>query len=127
MLTNGGARTSETAEDWLTDPAIFDRQHLSQYTGGDDALEGELIGLFLAQFTPVRAQLADAATEQDWKFAAHSIKGSARSIGAPRIATLAEEIEEIGLDGPAERRTDVLTELDQAMAAFAAEAEKLLG
>ncbi|MFZ5675313.1 MAG: Hpt domain-containing protein [Pseudomonadota bacterium] len=127
MLTNGSARTTESAAAAATDPAIFDRQHLSQYTGGDDALERELIGLFLGQFAPVRAQLDGAITAQEWKFAAHSLKGSARSIGAPRIANLAEELEDIGLDGPAGRRADLLAELDLALAAFAAEAEKLLG
>lgn len=127
MLTNRGARTKEPTEATTANPAIFDRQHLSQYTGGDETLERELIGLFLAQFSPVRTQLDNAVTAEDWKFAAHSLKGSARSIGAPRIATLAEELEDLGWEGAATAKKDLLSELDRAMAAFAAEAEKLSG
>lgn len=126
MLTKGVAQATQKTDAGATDPAIFDRVHLSQYTGGDDALERELIGLFLAQFAPVRTQLDAAASADDWKFAAHSLKGSARSIGAPRIAALTEEIEDIGWTGEAKLKKRVLAELDEAMAAFAAEAEKLL-
>jgi HPt (histidine-containing phosphotransfer) domain-containing protein len=126
MLTKGVAQANQNTDAGAADPAIFDREHLSQYTGGDDALERELVGLFLAQFAPVRAQLDEAASADDWKFAAHSLKGSARSIGAPRIAALTDEIEDLGWTGEARLKRRVLAELDQAMAAFAAEAEKLL-
>lgn len=126
MLTNEGAQATQKSDAGAADPAIFDRVHLSQYTGGDDALERELIGLFLAQFAPVRTQLDEAASADDWKFAAHSLKGSSRSIGAPRIAALMEELEDLGWTGEAKRKRALLAELDQAMAAFAAEAEKLL-
>ena len=126
MLTKGVAQANQKSDAEATDPAIFDREHLSQYTGGDDALERELIGLFLAQFAPVRTQLDEAASAEDWKFAAHSLKGSARSIGAPRIAALTEELEDLGWTGASRRKKGLLAELDQAMAAFAAEAEKLL-
>jgi HPt (histidine-containing phosphotransfer) domain-containing protein len=114
-------RRRETGE---VDPAIFDRAHLSQYTGGDGALERELVLLFLGQFAPIRAQLDAAASAQDWKFAAHSLKGSARSIGAPKIGDLAEKLETIGHGGAEEGKKHLLDELDAAMAAFAAEAEK---
>lgn len=122
MLTKGRAQTNRNADAGIPDPAIFDREHLKQYTGGDEALERELIGLFLAQFVPARAQLDDTASPEEWKFAAHSLKGSARSMGAPRIAALAEELENLGQRA----RSEVLAELDEAMAAFAATAEKLL-
>ena len=125
MLTKGVAETTQNTDAGATNPAIFDRVHLSQYTGGDDALERELIGLFIAQFAPVRAQLNEAASAGDWKFAAHSLKGSARSIGAPRIAALTDELEDLGWTGETKLKSDLLSELDQAMAAFAAEAEKL--
>jgi HPt (histidine-containing phosphotransfer) domain-containing protein len=126
MLTKGVADANQNADAGAADPAIFDREHLSQYTGGDGALERELIGLFLAQFAPVRTQLDEAASADDWKFAAHSLKGSARSIGAPRIAAVTEELEDLGWTGEAKRKKSLLADLDQAMAAFAAEAEKLL-
>jgi HPt (histidine-containing phosphotransfer) domain-containing protein len=128
MLTKGLPKARRKSQAAGPDPAIFDRAHLHQYTAGDGALERELVGLFLAQFGPIRAQLSAAASADDWKFAAHTIKGSARSIGAPQIAALAEEIETIGHDGAKKKgKAKVLARLDKALAAFAVEAEKVVG
>lgn len=126
MLTKGRARAGGEAQPEALDRAIFDREHLRQYTSGDEALERELVGLFLAQFAPMRAQLAETASGEEWKFAAHSLKGSARSIGAPQIAALAEKLETFGRGEAVKGRKKVLAELDEAMAAFAAGVEKLL-
>src|SRR5437868_2471453 len=126
MLTKGRAQAGGQAQPEAPDPTIFDREHLRQYTSGDPDLERELVGLFLGQFAPMRAQLDQTASAEDWKFAAHTLKGSARSIGAPRIAALAEKLETFGPGEAAKGRNKVLAELDEAMAAFAGEAEKLL-
>ncbi len=126
MLTKGQPKARQKRQTDSPDPAIFDRSHLHQYTTGDGALERELIGLFLGQFEPIWTQLAVAASADDWKFAAHTLKGSARSIGAPKIAALAEKLEIIGYSGPKKGRAAVLSQLDRAMAAFAAEAKKIL-
>lgn len=115
-----------SAEADAPDPAIFDREHLRQYTSGAAALERELIGLFLAQFAPMRAQLDAGASAQDWRYASHSLKGAARSIGAPQIADLAERLESFGPGEAAKGRSEVLAELDEAMAVFARAVEKLL-
>lgn len=116
------AQDGETA--WKADPAIFDREHLSQYTGGDLALERELLSLFLGHFAPVRTQLDAALSAQDWKFAAHSLKGSARSIGAPAIAALAEKLETMGFSASGKSKKRTLDALDAALTAFADEVKK---
>jgi HPt (histidine-containing phosphotransfer) domain-containing protein len=126
MLTKGERKTRQKSETESPDPAIFDRAQLHQYTAGNGALERELIGLFLSQFTPIMTQLDAAASLDDWKFAAHTLKGSARSIGAPQIAALAEELEAIGRGGAKKGRAKVLARLEKAMAAFAGEAEKIV-
>lgn len=126
MLTKRQPKTRVDIKAETPDPAVFDHLHLQQYTNGDEALERELVGLFLGQFQPVRAQFAAARSADDWKFAAHSLKGSARSIGAPQIAALTEKLESIGFSAPARTKTGLLKKLDRAMAAFAAEAEKIL-
>ena len=126
MLTNGEMDFGYEGPAIDLDPAIFDRKHLRQYTSGDAGLERELLGLFLGQFTPIRTQLDGAATATDWKFAAHTLKGSARSIGAPQIGALAEQLELMGFEAPADSRAQVLADLDRALAAFAAEAAKVL-
>jgi len=109
------------------DPAIFDQQHLRQYTGDDRALQRELLDLFLGHFAPVRTQLDAARSAQDWKFAAHSLKGSARSIGAPRVAAVAEKLDAMDFETPKSRKARLLDDLDKAMAAFAAEVKKAIG
>jgi HPt (histidine-containing phosphotransfer) domain-containing protein len=126
MLTNGRTKRRQASKTEDADPAIFDRAQLHQYTAGDGALERELIGLFLGQFAPIRAQLDAARSGDDWKFAAHTLKGSARSIGAPKIAALAERLETMSYPGPKQRKQAILSELDRAMAAFALEAEKVV-
>jgi HPt (histidine-containing phosphotransfer) domain-containing protein len=125
MLTRGRNKTRQASNTEDADPAIFDRAQLHQYTAGDGALERELIGLFLGQFAPIRAQLDAARSADDWKFTAHTLKGSARSIGAPKIAALAERLETMGYPRPKQRKQAILSELDRAMAAFAIEAEKV--
>jgi HPt (histidine-containing phosphotransfer) domain-containing protein len=108
------------------DPAVFDREHLSQYTNGDPALERELVTLFLDHFAPVRRQLEGAQSAYDWKFAAHSLKGSARSIGAPQLGTLAEKLEVMGFEATEPSKKQALDELEAAMAAFAGEVKKVV-
>lgn len=115
---------AQRGESGGADPAIFDREHLNQYTGGELALERELVTLFLGHFAPVRTQLEQAISAKDWKFAAHSLKGSARSIGAPQIANIAEQLEIMGFAGTESSKKQILDTLDQAMAAFAREAKK---
>jgi HPt (histidine-containing phosphotransfer) domain-containing protein len=77
-----------------------DLAHLRRYTLGDQALEAEVLELFLAQLPETIASLRSAANERDWKIAAHTLKGSSRAVGAWRIATLAQEAE--GLTSGAE-------------------------
>ncbi|MBN9246850.1 MAG: Hpt domain-containing protein, partial [Hyphomicrobium sp.] len=71
----------------------IDLAHLRRYTLGDKALEDEVLRLFLAQLPETLAALRTAATERDWKIAAHTLKGSSRAVGAWRIASLAQEAE----------------------------------
>lgn len=120
------SQAREDGEVGAPDPAIFDREHLNQYTSGERELERELLALFMGQFAPIRSQLDAAQSAHDWKFAAHSLKGSARSIGAPRIATLAEQLEILGFEAPDPTRAVVLDQLDAAMAAFADEIKKIV-
>ena len=90
-----------------------DYAHLSRYTLGDDRLEREILGLFLAQLPLTIESLRFAATDRDWQIAAHTLKGSCRAVGAWQIATLAQEAERIaGAD--VEAREMVLDSIDQA-------------
>ena len=72
-----------------------DLKHLRRYTMGDIHLEKEVLDLFLGQLPQTIAALSQAASDRDWRIAAHTLKGSGRAVGAWRIARLAEQAERI--------------------------------
>ncbi len=77
----------------MTTAAPIDHEHLSRYTFGDRALEEEVLSLFAMQL-PVTLDLLKAAdTPNEWNRAAHTLKGSARAVGAFKLASAAEAAE----------------------------------
>lgn len=79
---------------------VFDRGHLMAQAMQDKALAAEVLGLFLAQLPQLVEALGAAGTLEEWRSAAHALKGAAASIGAPRLQFLAAELETMGF--PAE-------------------------
>lgn len=77
----------------MTAEKPLDLAHLAQYTLGNRDLEAELLGLFRSQAQLYLDRLSDAATGKDWREAAHSLKGSARGLGAFALGAIAEEAE----------------------------------
>lgn len=71
----------------------IDRVHLARYTFGSLPLELEVLGLFADQAPKTLGELAGAPTDKAWRDAAHTLKGSARAVGAWRIAEVAERAE----------------------------------
>ncbi len=95
----------------------IDYDHLAQYTGGDAALEAEVFSLFRNQVRSWIRLLEPDAQDEDWSAAAHSLKGSARGVGAMRLAEICERAEklvgEAGSDGAREAARDrILTEAE---------------
>jgi HPt (histidine-containing phosphotransfer) domain-containing protein len=74
-----------------TEPPI-DLAHLARMTFGEKGLESEVLRLFDRQAAMLLARMNDAPQAELAAFA-HTLKGSARSIGARRVATAAEGIE----------------------------------
>ncbi len=70
-----------------------DFAHLAAYTGGDRALEAEIFELFREQTEMWLRLLAVEAAIEDWRAAAHTLKGSARGIGAFALAECCEAAE----------------------------------
>jgi HPt (histidine-containing phosphotransfer) domain-containing protein len=77
----------------IADMPIIDRDHLARYTLGDVALEREVLGLFVDQIPETLGQLDGAGDDEERVRAAHTLKGSARAVGAKRLAEVAEEVE----------------------------------
>src|SRR5690606_19374194 len=69
--------------------AAIDRAHLDRQTFCDRALQAEVLGLFRDELPNAHARLETASSARDWHFAAHALKGSARAVGAVRLAALA--------------------------------------
>jgi HPt (histidine-containing phosphotransfer) domain-containing protein len=84
------------------DPHILDEGHLAAQTFSDRALEEELLDLFERQCGTLTPVIAGARSLEERSRAAHTLKGSARAIGAWRIAAAAERIEALIAEG----RTD---------------------
>lgn len=81
-----------------------DLAHLRRYTLGDRALEVEVLGLFVDQLPISIGALKNAPSAKEWGVAAHTLKGSARAVGAWSLASLAETAEKLhGLPDAVER------------------------
>jgi HPt (histidine-containing phosphotransfer) domain-containing protein len=96
----------------------IDRVHLSRYSLGSLTLEREILGLFLAQLPLSIEQLRFAATDREWQIAAHTIKGSARAVGARHVARIAVDAERTSGVMDEEERVHILAALEDACEAI---------
>jgi HPt (histidine-containing phosphotransfer) domain-containing protein len=92
-----------------------DLEHLARYTLGERALEREILELFCTQSVLYLEQLRAAMSDRDWRDAAHSLKGSARAIGAWRAAQAAERAEALQGDGLTQFRTARIDEIEASL------------
>jgi HPt (histidine-containing phosphotransfer) domain-containing protein len=99
-----------------TSPPV-DLQHLARYTLGNRALDIEILGLFLAQAPATIARLAAADDHQQWREAAHTLKGSARGVGAWRLGDMAQAAERSAAWDDPGARSATIAQLRQALAA----------
>lgn len=108
---------SEPPAHALSPAEPIDRGHLARYTLGSPTLEREILGLFLAQLPLSIEQLRFAATDREWHVAAHTIKGSAKAVGAWTVARLALEAEQSAGIADDEERDRILSTLENAFEA----------
>ena len=74
--------------------SVLNLEHLNQYTLGDSALQGELLGMFRDQLHAQSRKLESATDARAWMQAAHTLKGAARAVGAFALADAAERLED---------------------------------
>jgi HPt (histidine-containing phosphotransfer) domain-containing protein len=117
MASKPMARAETNAERRQTSSRPVDLVHLSRYTLGDLALEREVLRLFCTQSFLCLDQLRVARSGKDWIDAAHSLKGSARAIGAWGVADSAERAERLGDEDMAQGRSLYIDEIDSALRA----------
>ena len=96
---------------WMPSPPLvpedsaIDVQHLGRMTLGEAALEAEVLALFSAQSGELIARLKTMPT--DAGALAHTLKGSARAIGAFRVAEAA-----FGLEAAMKNSGDLTTAIE---------------
>ncbi|KUM27605.1 Hpt domain-containing protein [Mesorhizobium sp. VK22B] len=86
-----------------------DLAHLARQTMDDRALEQEVLALFVQQALSVRDKILDADAKER-VLLAHSLKGSARGIGAFAVAECAATIEKQPEDARTLKKLGVLIE-----------------
>jgi HPt (histidine-containing phosphotransfer) domain-containing protein len=70
-----------------------DFQHLENYVAGDRALVREVLALFSDQARTVLPTLDPNGPDDDWRNAAHALKGSSLGIGAFALAEVCSQAE----------------------------------
>lgn len=75
--------------------SAIDLAFLQRYTLGDMSLQKEILDLFAGQLDVSVTSLRTAVTADDWLRAAHTLKGSARAVGANALAISVENAETI--------------------------------
>lgn len=70
-----------------------DLVHLARQTGGDKALEEEVLHLFLRQANLLARDLSGKTSTEARRRLAHTLNGTARAVGAFEVAEIAERIE----------------------------------
>ena len=103
--------------------AVIDLDHLARYTGGDLALNAEVLRLFDSQASELVGRLQsilEARDAKSWKEVTHTLKGAARGIGAFRLGDAAANCEPIDLADKAYAATAVkiLQQRSEAVQAF---------
>jgi HPt (histidine-containing phosphotransfer) domain-containing protein len=76
----------------------LDLVHLARQTGGDRGLENEILHMFRQQIGLCASQLR-LTSGRERKLIAHTIKGSARAVGAFGLSRIAAQIEDAPSDG----------------------------
>ena len=98
---------------------VIDLAHLARYTGGEKAMNAEILRLFDGQISEMVGQLRsviDARDAKRWKEITHTIKGAARGVGAFSFGDAAAAAEPVD-PANAERATQAISRLsEEAMA-----------
>ena len=117
----GTSTDSHWDHEWGEDRPV-DLVHLARYTMGNRSLEREVLRLFCCQSELYVERLRDAEDSAAWQEAAHTLKGSARGIGAWKVAEFAEKAEIFAQE---HRGDDAVASVD-AVAEQVAEANRFI-
>jgi len=116
-MAAAGASTAgdsgRTCEISARDRHAIDEEHLQRMTLGDRCLEREVLQIFVRQSAMMLGRISSGQPGVV-AAAAHTMIGSARGIGAWRVASAAERLERAGRSSGEEEVTDAIAELKAA-------------
>lgn len=92
-----------------------DLVHLAKYTMGNRELEHEVLTLFTKQSLIYLDRLRNAADQQTWREAAHTLKGSARGIGAWHVADVVASLEQHAADKAQKEKKRLVEDLSEVV------------
>jgi HPt (histidine-containing phosphotransfer) domain-containing protein len=93
--------------------SVLDGAHLERMTLGDRGLEREVLQIFVRQAAMIVGRLVEAEPRLI-AVAAHTLSGSARGIGAWRVARAAERVGRASGEASGERLSAAIAELKAA-------------
>ncbi|MEE2691712.1 MAG: Hpt domain-containing protein [Pseudomonadota bacterium] len=105
---------------------VIDLDHLELYVCGDAALRDEILTIFTEQAEMWMSRLDPGLPDEEWRNAAHALKGASRGVGAWSVGDLCEAAEKlVGGDArKAASRRAVLSELNAELELAVAEARE---
>ena len=95
----------------MTDSLEIDFDHLNRYVGGDRDLTREVFGLFRNQVEMWGKGLKADVDDEVWESVTHTLKGSARAVGAMALSEACENAESITGDDRRPGAREVAVEL----------------
>ncbi len=98
-------------------PAIerpIDLVHLARQTLGDRELEREILSLFVRQSVQLNQRIEASGIQKERMDLAHTLKGSARAVGAWKVADAADKVE-LALDTDPVQLASCLRQLANAI------------
>lgn len=101
---------------------MLNYDYLNEIAGGDEEFIAEILSDFLAQTPTLIAEIETAVAKGDASTlgtAAHTLKGSARAIGADEFASIAHELEMAGKGNDLSHAPDALQRLQDYWNRFA--------
>lgn len=122
--TQNDANDMEKSQKEVRAMTLINWEHLNEITGGDTEFQAELFQEFIDQMPTLLEQMESAIESDDGALlgrSAHTIKGSARSIGADSLAEVAYTLEQMGKSGNLEgapRALDTFRDSWKALQAY---------
>ena len=127
MIRSGAKVAGEMHEAAAIPLRVIDDEHLERITLGDRRLEREVLQIFVRQSAMMLERISGEQPAV-LAMAAHTLIGSARGIGAWRVADAAERLERASREGRSEDISEAIADLKaaslEATAAIAARLAK---